>query len=101
MTEVAYHPQADDEVLEAARFYEQRSEGLGWRFLRAVREAETRIARRPRAFPVLDDEVRRCLLQGFPHALLFRVDDNQILVVAVAHQSRRPGYWRRRTRGRA
>lgn len=41
MTEVTYHPKADDEVLEAARFYEKRSQGLGWRFLRIVREAET------------------------------------------------------------
>ena len=101
MTEVTYLPKADDEVLEAARFYEKRSQGLGWRFLRIVREAETRIARSPRSFPVLDDEIRRCILRGFPHSLLFRIEDDRILVIAVTHQRRLPGYWRERVRGRA
>ena len=43
--EVTYHPEADDEVLESARFYEARSKGLGWRFLRAVQHAEERLVR--------------------------------------------------------
>jgi plasmid stabilization system protein ParE len=98
--EVTYHPKADDEVLESARFYERRTEGLGWRFLRVVRDAEARIAQNPNAFPVLDAEIRRCVLPGFPYVLLFRIGDERAVVVAVAHQSRRPGYWRRRLRGR-
>jgi hypothetical protein len=99
--EVIYHPKADDEVLESARFYEQRSKGLGWRFLRAVQEADARIVRSPRAFPFLDEPIRKCVLDGFPFSLLFRIDDEGLFVVAVAHQRRRPGYWRRRLRGRA
>ena len=99
--EVIYHPKADDEVLESARFYEARSKGLGWRFLRAVQDAEARIARSPRAFPFFDDPVRKCVLAGFPFNLLFQIDDEGLFVVAVAHQRRRSGYWRRRLRGRA
>ena len=101
MTEIRYHPKADDEVLDAARFYEKRNEGLGWRFLSAVRDAETRIARTPRTFRLLEGEFRRCIVRGFPHSLIFRPDDGGVLVVAVAHHSRRPGYWRRRVRRRA
>ncbi|MBI4518818.1 MAG: hypothetical protein HY699_23740 [Deltaproteobacteria bacterium] len=99
--EVIYHPEADDEVLESARFYERRSKGLGWRFLRAAQEAEARIVRSPRAFPFLDEPIRKCALAGFPFNLLFRIDDAALFVVAAAHQRRRPGYWRRRLRGRA
>jgi hypothetical protein len=99
--EVIYHPKADDEVLDSARFYERRSKGLGWRFLRAVQEAEARIVRSPRAFPFLDDPIRKCVLAGFPFSLLFRIDDEGLFVVALAHQRRRPGYCRRRLRGRA
>ena len=99
--EVIYHPKADDEVLESARFYEARNKGLGWRFLRAVQDAEARIARSPHAFPFFDDPIRKCVLAGFPFNLLFRIDDEGLFVVAVAHQRRRPGYWRRRLRGRA
>jgi len=88
-------------VLDAARFYEKRNEGLGWRFLRAVGDAETRIARNPRTFPLLEGEFRRCIVRGFPYSLLFRFDDDGVLVVAVANQRRRPGYWRRRVRRHA
>lgn len=88
-------------MLDAARFYEKRGEGLGWRFLRAVGDAEARIARNPRTFPLLEGELRRCIVRGFPHSLLFRLDDDGVLVVAVAHHRRRPGYWRRRVHRRA
>jgi hypothetical protein len=99
--EVVYHPKADDEVLDSARFYERRSKGLGWRFLRAVQEAEARILRSPYAFAFLDDPIRKCMLAGFPFSLLFRIDGEGLFVVAVAHQRRRPGYWRRRLRSGA
>ena len=62
--EVIYHPKADDEVLESAKFYERRSKGLGWRFLRAVQDAEVRIARTPRAFPFLDEPIRKVRVAG-------------------------------------
>jgi plasmid stabilization system protein ParE len=99
--EVIYHPEAEDEVLESARFYERRGKGLGWRFLRAVEEAERRVVNSPHAFPFLDDPIRKCVLRGFPFSLLFRIEDEALFVVAVAHQHRRPGYWRARSRGRA
>ncbi len=99
--EVIYHPKADNEVLESARFYERRSKGLGWRFLRVVQEAEGRIVRTPHGFPFLDEPVRKCALPGFPFNVLFKIDDEAVFIVAVAHQRRRPGYWRRRLRGRA
>ena len=69
--------------------------------LRAVGDAETRIARNPQTFPLLEADLRRCIVRGFPHSLLFRLDDDGVLVVAVAHQRRRPGYWHRRVRRRA
>lgn len=99
--EVIYHPKADDEVLESARFYETRSKGLGWRFLRAIQRAEARIARSPHTFPFFNEPVRKCVLAGFPFNVLFQIEDEVVFVVAVAHQHRRPGYWRRRLRGRA
>ena len=57
--EVVYHPKADDEVLESAKFYERRSKGLGWRFLKTLQDAEARIVRSPHAFPFFDDPVRK------------------------------------------
>lgn len=98
MTEIIYHPRADDEVFESARLYERCREGLGWRFLRAVQRAEDRIRNGPLVFPILRDEIRKCPVRRFPFNLLFRVDPDHVFVVAVAHQRRRPGYWLRRLR---
>lgn len=98
MTELIYHPKADDEVFESARLYERRREGLGWRFLRAVQRAEDRIGKGPLVFPILRDNIHKCPVRRFPFNVLFRVDADHVFVVAVAHHRRRPGYWMRRLR---
>jgi hypothetical protein len=98
VTEIIYHPKADDEVFGSARLYERRGEGLGWRFLRAVQRSEDRIRNGPLIFPVLRDEIRKCPVRRFPFNVLFRVELDCVFVVAVAHHKRRPGYWLRRLR---
>ena len=100
MREVIYHTDADEEFYESARFYEKRSKGLGWRFVRAVQEADLRIAELPLSFPIVEGVVRKCVLDDFPFTILFAADDDLVFVLAVAHQHRRPGYWRRRLRSR-
>lgn len=53
----------------------------------------------PKASPVVSGTVRRCLLTRFPYRLVYRVEGEKIVIYAVAHQSRRPGYWRTRIPG--
>ena len=98
MTEIVYHPRADDEVFESVRLYERSREGLGWRFLRALQRAEGRISDGPLVFPILREGIRKCPVRRFPFNVLFRVDAERVFVVAVAHHRRRPGYWLRRLR---
>jgi hypothetical protein len=98
VTEIVYHPRADDEVFESARLYERSREGLGWRFLRAIQRAEGRISDDPLVFPILRDGIRKCPVRRFPFNVLFRVDAERVFVVAVAHHRRRPGYWLHRLR---
>jgi plasmid stabilization system protein ParE len=61
----------------------------------AVRE----LAERPKACPAVRGQIRRKLARQFPYAVLFREEENEIAVVAVAHLRRRPGYWTHRTHG--
>lgn len=91
-------PLARHEMLRAARWYEHRGHGLGDRLLDDIRESILSILEFPSAFPRLDATYRRKLLDVFPYALIYRVDGEEITVVAVANLKRRPGYWRKRLR---
>ncbi|AUX43028.1 uncharacterized protein SOCE26_044680 [Sorangium cellulosum] len=60
--------------------------------------AVDRIAEAPEQGPELEPGVRRLTLQRFPYGLLYVVEPDRILVLAVMHLRRRPGYWRGRGR---
>lgn len=93
---IHYRPDALREAEQAVGYYRAISPGLAERFLRALDDAVARIVQNSDAWVQLNNGVRRVLLAGFPYALVYRVEANEIIVYAVAHQRRRPGYWRRR-----
>lgn len=93
---VIFHPEASEEKLESARFYEARSEGLGSDFLDSVEETTRRIEQFPEAGPVERASMRKRIVPGFPFTILYEVQGNRIFIAAVMHQHRRPGYWRER-----
>jgi hypothetical protein len=93
---IAFHPAAAAEVLEAARFYEMRSPGLGADLLTEVERALGQIAASPEASPRVGRRTRRKLLWRFPYSLLFAADQDRLRVVALAHHKRRPFYWMKR-----
>jgi plasmid stabilization system protein ParE len=95
---VVFHEEALAETLGSALYYEERLEGLGWDFLTSVEQATQRITEFPEAGPVMRGDVRKRLVAGFPFTVLYSIEPNEILVVAVMHQSRRPGYWIKRVR---
>ncbi|MFT5114733.1 MAG: hypothetical protein ACI8P9_004073 [Parasphingorhabdus sp.] len=73
---------AKHELDDAADFYETEFDGLGKRFMFEVKAAVLRI--------------RKCLLHKFPYKLLYSIELDHILILAVAHQHRKPGYWANR-----
>jgi toxin ParE1/3/4 len=90
---VVYHPQAEAEVIEATRYYESRSAGLGFVFLAEMQRAENRIAANPEASPRVRGDIRRTLLRRFPYGLMYADEADRIRVIALAHSKRRPFYW--------
>jgi plasmid stabilization system protein ParE len=62
----------------------------------AVEDAIRRIVETPAGWRLLEDGVRRCLTRVFPYGVLCSVETDFILIVAVMHGSREPGYWQRR-----
>ena len=96
MRRVTLHEEADAEVNEAAKYYEERVPGLGLLFLAAVEEAVEKVLADPEAFQLVGDEIRHKLIRRFPYSLLYVIEPDRIRVIAVAHQKRRPGYWSHR-----
>ena len=87
---------AQQELDEAIAYYNGESPGLGDAFLLDTVAAIDRIRRFPEAWHPLGNEIRRCRLRRFPYGLIYSKDEDGILVLAVAHTHREPGYWRDR-----
>jgi hypothetical protein len=96
MKEAIFHPEAREEMSQSFYFYEARLDRLGVRFLSAVEQTVQRISAHPDAGAPLAGEFRKRIVPGFPYNIIYRVWENYIYLVAVAHHSRRPGYWRER-----
>jgi plasmid stabilization system protein ParE len=93
---VEFHPEAEAELISAAQYFERHVENLGLDFILAVRRAYERIVAFPDSGHPFGRRLRRSLIPGFPYGLLYRVERSRMLIVAVAHLHRRPGYWRSR-----
>ena len=96
MKDYQFLPEAEEEMNEAAQFYEGRSEGLGEDFLDEVQHTIESILAFPESGPVVSEHFRRRILRRFPFGLLYAIEAERILIVAVAHLKRRPGYWKDR-----
>ena len=91
-----YHPDALTEYADAALYYEERLPGLGSDFTAEVDRAVARVLEAPDRWRCLEADVRRYLLARFPYGILYTVEEDYILIVAIMHLSREPGYWRHR-----
>jgi plasmid stabilization system protein ParE len=96
MKPIIFLPEAEQEMLEAAQYYQEQASGLGLDFLLEVERAVHSIAQSPHTWPVLEGELRRRLIRRFPCGILYRVDPEAVVIVAVAHLRKQPGYWRKR-----
>lgn len=90
-------PEAEAEFAEAAAFYEAAEPGLGLAFAQEVERTVDRICAFPESGATLGTVVRRAIVSNFPFLIVYRIGSGEILIAAVAHQRRRPGYWRRRS----
>ncbi len=97
---VALEHDAENEMLEAARYYEQQQAGLGSDFLDEVEAGIERIAAGSDRFGYYrgSTTVRSVRLERFPYRLLFVLEPERAVIVAVMHLHRRPNYWKKRIR---
>jgi len=98
--DLEYLEEAVVEAAAATEWYATRSTTAAAGFETELAEAESAIRMLPNAWPPYDHGTRRCLLRRFPFGVVYRIERTRILIVAVAHGHRRPGYWLDRPRGR-
>jgi plasmid stabilization system protein ParE len=89
-------PIAEQELAEAIDFYDKESRELGDRFIVDFDTVIERLCHYPESAPRVSKWLRIARLSGFPYNIIYRINPDHILVTAVAHQSRRPRYWRGR-----
>jgi plasmid stabilization system protein ParE len=93
---VRFFLEASEEIEGAANWYGRRSPAAQATFLREIDHAITAILDAPQRWTSYIDGTRRYVFRKFPYSVVYFVDDGMVLIVAVAHDKRRPGYWRRR-----
>ena len=84
---------AQRELDEAVAWYNEQAAGSGQEFLDELDRVVRRAVTFPMSCPEIEPEVRRCLLARFPYGLIYGVDRETIVVIAVSHLHREPRYW--------
>jgi toxin ParE1/3/4 len=93
VTTHSFHGDAARELEEATVFYESRVTGLGKSLLDEVQRTVSLIERYPNAGAAISRNVRRVRLDRFPYSIVYRRSADTLVVIALAHHRRRPGYW--------
>ena len=97
MASVEIHPEAQDEVNDAAEYYVQSGMWNSLRFRTRLDEIIDLIATQPELFGWYDDDFRMALPTPYPYAVIYReLPGNIVQLIAVAHTCREPGYWKDR-----
>lgn len=87
------------EFLAEVAYYNEAQPGLGIRFTRAVETATARAVAFPLSGSPAVAGTRRMIVRGFPFSIFYRLLEDGVLIFAVAHHARRPGYWTNRSAG--
>ena len=92
----SFHPEAEAEFNESIEYYEEREQGLGYDFSIEVFAGIQKIINYPTAWPVIEKDVRRCLVNRFPYGIIYSIEQAGIFILAVMHLRRHPDYWKNR-----
>jgi hypothetical protein len=96
MKPLILHCEANVELTAAAKYYQCQSPELARDFLHAYRSAQDAVQAQPDRFSFLSDPVRKCRIAGFPYRIIYEELPDCIHVLALAHDSRDPDYWKQR-----
>lgn len=88
------HPEAEVDLWEAAEFYRKRAGNeLARTFIAEFEHSVSLLLDHPTLGTLWRTGRRRLLMRRFPYSLIYKIEAQQMQILAVAHQSRRPNYW--------
>lgn len=96
MKKIRFHSEARVEFLDQILYYENAQSGLGQRFRAEIEAAAALAASLPFAGATYKYGTRQVLPQKFPFSVVYLTRETEIIILAVAHFKRKPGYWRNR-----
>jgi plasmid stabilization system protein ParE len=96
---LCFRPQAIHEAAQARRWYASKRREAAEGFLRELRAAYDAISAKPTVYPFYERPYRFCRLKRYPYLVFFRELDEEVEILAVAHERRLPGYWMNRVDG--
>lgn len=95
---VSLAPEAERDLVEGGLYYSREAnEGLGRAFISEFERSAALLVRQPHLGAAWRGEVRRLPLRRFPYSIVYYISQTDVRILAVAHQSRKPGFWRGRT----
>jgi toxin ParE1/3/4 len=90
---VEFHPSTVDDVNEAASHYGRARAGLDIEFRTEIDAVIERISRNPSQYPVVETQIRRCIVHRFPYSVLYRVvDPDLVRILVIRHHRRHPQF---------
>ena len=96
MSAIIFHPDARDELFSAITYYNEQSPGLGTEFLEEIKKSVNKIQENPTRWKLLKKQVRQYIVQRFPFSIFYISTPEQVYIVAIAHNKRKPYYWKSR-----
>ena len=96
MFNITFHPDIEYEVRASYEWYQKQAEGLGDDLLTELEMAYQAIIEFPDTWPKFQKGCRRFLLRKFPFSVIYQIDNKTVYILAVMHNSRKPGYWTER-----
>jgi len=97
MNNIIFHPDIENEIKASYEWYQGQTIGLGDNFLTELETSFETIIELPDTWPKFQFNFQRFLLSKFPFSIIYQYKENTIYIVAVMHNSRKPGYWLERT----
>lgn len=91
-------PEAEQDLVEGGLYYSREaSEDLGRALISELERSAALLAEQPHLGAPWRGQIRRFPLRRFPYGIVYYLSQTEVRVLAIAHQSRKPGFWRDRT----
>ena len=96
MRRIYFHKLAREELLATRDYYDEMVFGLGRTFVSEIDKCLAIINRNPLAYPIIREKIHKAVVIKFPYSILYRMEKENIYILAIMHQKRRPQYWSNR-----